>query len=198
MLSAQLKQLRFLNICHRHIVRLSPNGGRQVQNFSTSTKLCRGSSPFSKLGLGWECPNCALRNFIDRTSCHKCGHAPSEESVASNATNVWPCSGCNVMNYNDRTACFKCGIPKPASIRSLRGETQADGCWFCAKCEFRNFPTRDTCRRCETKPTDQQQYDIQEKSGIWMCGSCGNKNFRSKMQCNNCNVMKGSAFEMNG
>uniref|UniRef100_A0A183C2A1 AAA domain-containing protein n=1 Tax=Globodera pallida TaxID=36090 RepID=A0A183C2A1_GLOPA len=50
MLSAQLKQLRFLNICHR-IVRLSPRGGRQMQmalaefffarNFSTSTKLLR-------------------------------------------------------------------------------------------------------------------------------------------------------------
>uniref|UniRef100_A0A914I8N1 AAA+ ATPase domain-containing protein n=1 Tax=Globodera rostochiensis TaxID=31243 RepID=A0A914I8N1_GLORO len=50
MLSAQLKQLRFLNICHR-IIRLSPRGGRQMQmtlaeflfarNFSTSTKLLR-------------------------------------------------------------------------------------------------------------------------------------------------------------
>uniref|UniRef100_A0A914HSQ6 RanBP2-type domain-containing protein n=1 Tax=Globodera rostochiensis TaxID=31243 RepID=A0A914HSQ6_GLORO len=203
MLSAQFKQLRFLNICHRHIVRLSPNGGgRQMQmapafaqSFSTSTKL--GYMSFENLNAGWKCPRCLLRNYPDRISCHGCGHSPSEGSVGSNE-NMWPCSGCNVLNYNDRTACFKCGIAKPANIRSFHGETSPDGSWFCVKCEFRNYPTRDTCRRCTTAPTEEQQHNIDEKSGVWLCGSCGNKNFRSKMECNRCKVAKGREVGMNG
>uniref|UniRef100_A0A914I8A3 RanBP2-type domain-containing protein n=1 Tax=Globodera rostochiensis TaxID=31243 RepID=A0A914I8A3_GLORO len=194
MLSAQLKQLRFLNICHR-IVRLSPRGGRQMQmtlaeflfarNFSTSTKLCS----FYNLNSGWKCPDCSFRNFMERSSCRRCGHSPPKASLVSAALNVWQCSG---------AACFKCGIAKPAEIHSLRGEIEADGCWFCAKCGFRNKPIRDACYRCETKPTDEQQHDIIERSGIWLCSSCGNKNFRSKKECNACKMVRGSSIGIYG
>uniref|UniRef100_A0A914I632 RanBP2-type domain-containing protein n=1 Tax=Globodera rostochiensis TaxID=31243 RepID=A0A914I632_GLORO len=141
---------------------------------------------------------CSFRNFMERSSCRRCGHSPPKASLVSAALNVWQCSGCNVMNYNDRAACFKCGIAKPAEIHSLRGEIEADGCWFCAKCGFRNKPIRDACYRCETKPTDEQQHDIIERSGIWLCSSCGNKNFRSKKECNACKMVRGSSIGIYG